>query len=44
MDPFEGSTANEFGVEIGVELLGNSICIGTKVFEGRDDVIRGEGC
>jgi len=44
VDPFEGLTANEFGVKIGVEFLGNSIGIGAKGFKGRDDVIGGEGC
>ena len=39
VDIFEGLTANEFGVKIGVEFLGNSIGIGTKGFEGRDNVI-----
>ena len=44
VDPFEGLTADEFGVEIGMEFLGNSICIGMKGFESRDDAIGGEGC
>ena len=42
VDPLEGLTADEFGVEIGIEFLGNSICISTKGFEGRDDVVGGE--
>ena len=42
VDPFEGLTADEFGVEIGMEFLGNSICIGTKGFKGRDDVTGGK--
>ena len=44
MDPFKGLTADEFGVEIEVEFPGDSICIGAKGFEGRDDVIGCEGC
>jgi len=42
VDPFEGLTADEFGVEIVMEFLGNSIYISTKGLESPDDVIGGE--
>ena len=44
MDPFEGLISDEFGVEIRVGCLGNSIRIGTERFEGRDDMVGGKGC